>query len=104
MGKVMYGVNERRAVSGSPWDAGCSIVSRDSEYTRLFGAATQQEGCHPSNSSVSSRSAKREATRVDFEWTLGDPLLRSGWDQDRSEARRVGQEWVTTGRARGASF
>jgi len=91
MGKVMYGVNERRAVSGSPWDAGCSIVSRDSEYTRLFGAATQQEGCHPSNSSVSSRFDKREATRVDFEWTLGDHLLRFGWDQEimDSDSMRV---------------
>ncbi|HEY0310490.1 MAG TPA: TonB-dependent receptor [Luteimonas sp.] len=82
MGKAMYGVNERRALSGSPWDAGCSIVSRDSEYTRLFGPATEQEGCHPSNSSVSSRFDKREATRLDFEWTLGDHLLRFGWDQE----------------------
>ena len=82
MAKVMYGVNERSALAGSPWDAGCSIVSRDSEYTRLFGAATEQEGCHPSNSSVSNRYDERKATRLDFEWTLGDHLLRFGWDQE----------------------
>src|SRR5690606_26264651 len=76
------GVNKRSALSGSPWDEGCSIVSRDSEFTRLFGPATQAEGCHPSNSSVSSRYDEREATRLDFEWALGDHLLRFGWDQE----------------------
>src|SRR5690606_21437831 len=51
-------------------------------YTEIFGEKTQQEGCHPSNSSVSSRYDKREAARVDFEWTLGDHLLRFGVDQE----------------------
>ncbi len=82
MAKAMHGVNKRSALSGSPWDEGCSIVSRDSEFTRLFGPATQAEGCHPSNSSVSSRYDEREATRLDFEWALGDHLLRFGWDQE----------------------
>ena len=80
--KAMYGENERSATGGSPWDAGCSIVSRDSEYTRLFGPATQPEGCHPTNSSVSSRVDTRESARLDFEWTLGDHLLRFGADQE----------------------
>src|SRR3546814_7172312 len=78
----MYGVNKRSAIGGSPWDGPCSIVSRDSTYDELFGPAAIQEGCHPSNSSVSSRYDEREAARLDFEWTLGDHLLRFGADQE----------------------
>lgn len=80
--KAMYGVNERSATGGSPSDVDCSIVSRDSTYDELFGPATMQEGCHPSNSSISNRFDKREAARLDFEWTLGDHLLRFGADQE----------------------
>ncbi|HEY9541069.1 MAG TPA: TonB-dependent receptor [Luteimonas sp.] len=80
--KAMYGVNKRSAIGGSPWDGPCSIVSRDSTYDELFGPAAIQEGCHPSNSSVSSRYDEREAARLDFEWTLGDHLLRFGADQE----------------------
>src|SRR3546814_969690 len=80
--KAMYGVNKRSAIGGSPWDGPCSIVSRGSTYDELFGPAAIQEGCHPSNSSVSSRYDEREAARLDFEWTLGDHLLRFGADQE----------------------
>jgi len=80
--KAMYGVNERRAIAGSPSDVDCSIVDRDSTYDELFGPATMQEGCHPSNSSISNRFDKREAARLDFEWTLGDHLVRFGADQE----------------------
>jgi outer membrane receptor for ferrienterochelin and colicin len=78
--KAMYGVNKRSSLNGSAWDAGCSIV-------RLTGSNPafpdpSEVGCHPSNSSVSSRYDKREATRLDFEWTLGDHLLRFGADQE----------------------
>ena len=80
--KAMYGVNKRSATAGSPSDASCSIVSRNSSYTTVFGPRTQQEGCHPSNSSISNRFDEREAARVDFEWTLGDHLLRFGMDRE----------------------
>ncbi len=80
--KAMYGVNKRSATGGSPWDAGCSIVSRSGTYNALFPPATMREGCHPSNTSISSRYDKREATRLDFEWALGDHLLRFGFDQE----------------------
>ena len=73
--KAMYGLNERSSVSGSPLDGECSIVSV-AEQDR------SNEGCHPSNGSISSRFDKREATRLDFEWTLGDHLLRFGLDQE----------------------
>ena len=80
--KAMYGVNERSSISGSPSDASCSIVSRSGSYTEIFGEATEQEGCHPSNSSINNRFDKREAARLDFEWMLGDHLLRFGIDQE----------------------
>ena len=80
--KAMYGVNKRSATAGSPSDAECSIVSRNSSYTTVFGPRTQQEGCHPSNGSVSNRFDEREAARLDFEWTLGDHLLRFGMDRE----------------------
>ena len=84
--KAMYGVNERSAVSGSPSDAFCSIVTRSGSYTSRFGPETTPEGCHPSDSSISSRYDKREATRLDFEWTLGDHLLRFGLDQETMDS------------------
>ena len=80
--KAMYGVNKRSSTSGSPWDADCSIVTRSGSYTGAFGPATTPEGCHPTNTSISSRYDKREASRLDFEWTLGDHLLRFGADQE----------------------
>lgn len=84
--KAMYGINERSATGGSPWDADCSIVGRASTYTELFGPATMQEGCHPSNVSINSRFDEREAVRLDFEWTLGDHLLRFGVDQETMDS------------------
>ncbi|MCL6713099.1 TonB-dependent receptor [Pseudomonas sp. R2.Fl] len=80
--KAMYGVNKRSALSGTPLDSSCSIVTRSGSYTGAFGPVTTPEGCHPSNSSISSRYDKREASRLDFEWALGDHLLRFGVDQE----------------------
>ena len=75
LAKAMFGVNERSSTGGSPWDADCSIV-------REAGAARTDQGCHPSNSSISSRIDERKAARLDFEWTLGNHLLRFGADQE----------------------
>lgn len=79
--KAMYGVNKRSAFSGSPRDADCSIVSLGGTYTSLYGDPGP-EGCHPTNVSISDRADRREAARLDFEWTLGDHLLRFGADQE----------------------
>ncbi|SDQ35825.1 TonB-dependent receptor [Pseudoxanthomonas sp. CF125] len=73
--KAMYGVNKRSSLSGSPLDSECSII-------RVSGRPRGPEGCHPTNTSASSRYDKREAARLDFEWTLGDHLLRFGLDQE----------------------
>lgn len=73
--KAMYGENERSALSGSPLDGSCSSVFFPED-------AELNVGCHPTNTRVSNRYDKREATRLDFEWTLGDHLLRFGFDQE----------------------
>jgi len=85
--KAMYGVNKRSATDSSPWDADCSIVTRSSGYTKAFGPATTQEGCHPTNSSISSRHDQRKAARLDFEWTLSNHLLRFGLDQELMDSK-----------------
>lgn len=76
--KAMYGVNERSALGGSLRDDECSQIFL-SQYS---GSQPGRVGCHPTNSRVSSRFDEREATRLDFEWTLGDHLLRFGWDEE----------------------
>lgn len=79
--KAMYGVNERSSSSnGGPWDEVCSITSI-SAYEAAFGEV-EGVGCHPSDSSVNNRIDERKAARLDFEWTLGNHLLRFGWDQE----------------------
>jgi hypothetical protein len=80
--KALYGVNKRSAANSSNQDPDCSIVVRDSTYTALFGDETTPEGCHPTDGGINARLDKREAARLDFEWTLGDHLLRFGMDRE----------------------
>nr|WP_298122676.1 TonB-dependent receptor [uncultured Pseudoxanthomonas sp.] len=80
--KAMYGVNERSASNSSNQDPDCSIVTRSGSYTSRFGQETVFEGCHPTDVGISDREDKREAARLDFEWSLGDHLLRFGLDQE----------------------
>jgi len=80
--KAMYGVNKRSSDSFSQWDPYCSILDRDTTYTTIFGPKTIREGCAPSTSGISYRDDEREAARLDFEWTLGDHLLRFGADHE----------------------
>ncbi len=77
--KLMYGVNERSATSGSNMDADCSTYAHTA-YTN--GPKPDRIGCHPNNARVSTRYDEREASRVDFEWTLGDHLVRFGYDRE----------------------
>jgi outer membrane receptor for ferrienterochelin and colicin len=90
--KALYGVNKRSALSFSEsTDADCSIVTLSGDYVGAFGKPDERVGCHSSNSSISNRYDKREAARLDFEWTLGDHLLRFGADQEEmdSDSTRV---------------
>jgi len=84
--KAMYGVNKRSASNSSSQDPDCSIVTRAGSYTQRFGEETTPEGCHPTDVSIGTRHDKREAARLDFEWTLGDHLLRFGADREEMDS------------------
>ena len=84
--KAMYGVNERSSANSSNQDGDCSIVTRAGSYTSRFGAETTPEGCHPTDISIGSREDRREAARLDFEWTLGNHQLRFGMDREVMES------------------
>ncbi|MDH5833551.1 TonB-dependent receptor [Luteimonas kalidii] len=84
--KAMHGVNERSSVTGSPLDGVCTVFVRTADYDSENGEPDLPVGCHPTNSSISSRDDTREASRLDFEWTLGNHQLRFGVDQEILES------------------
>ena len=75
--KLMYGRNDRSSFGASPADADCNYVTRGSGVVDP-GVPL---GC-TNNSSVYDRKDKRKQARADFEWTLGDHLLRFGYDRE----------------------
>lgn len=75
--KLMYGENDRTSFSASPADADCNYVTRSSSVID----PGVPEGC-TNNSSVYDRDDLRKQVRADFEWSLGDHLLRFGLDRE----------------------
>lgn len=77
--KLMYGRNERQSKQGSPLDGSCNYV------TRAGGVVNPgvPVGC-TTNSSVYDREDTRKQMRADFEWALGDHLLRFGIDREEN--------------------
>ncbi len=75
--KLMHGRTERDNVTASPNDADCNFV------TRASGVADPGVplGC-TNNSTIYDRLDEREQTRADFEWVLGDHILRFGLDRE----------------------
>ena len=80
--KAMYGENNRNAFSRTSLDAQCSPVTADSTYSSIANTLGARLGCHPTNGTISSREDEREMARLDFEWALGDHLLRFGYDRE----------------------
>ena len=74
--KAMYGENERESSGVSLNDIDCTRY-RD----RRDDIGQGDVGCTTSGS-VTERLDTREAARVDFEWSLGDHLLRFGLDRE----------------------
>jgi outer membrane receptor protein involved in Fe transport len=78
--KALYGENEREFSRVSNNDIECNRV-RD-----LRTSPSRDVGC-TSTSSVTARLDNREAARLDFEWTLGDHLLRFGMDHETNTSQ-----------------
>lgn len=77
--KLMYGENQREAFTRSQLDLECNRVVRTSSVPAPPDGV--QLGC-TTNSTVFSREDVREQMRADFEWALGDHLLRFGVDHE----------------------
>ena len=77
--KAMYGENKRDYANYSQTDLDCNRVVSES------GIAPPgiPLGC-TTNSAVESRLDERKAGRLDFEWTLGDHLVRFGLDREEN--------------------
>ncbi|HET6431156.1 TonB-dependent receptor [Dyella sp.] len=77
--KLMYGRNERQADVSSQRDEECNRVAVSTGAPQPPGGLTP--GC-TSSSNIASRVDTRKQYRADFEWTLGDHLLRFGYDHE----------------------
>ncbi|MGN2252958.1 carboxypeptidase regulatory-like domain-containing protein [Frateuria sp. GZRe12] len=77
--KLMYGKNNREAFTRSQLDLECNPVAIDD--TTAVPPPGPQLGCSTSTR-VEKRNDERKQGRADFEWTLGDHLLRFGYDHE----------------------
>lgn len=75
--KLMYGKNEREAFTRAQSDFDCNPVRAVSGIVDP-GVPL---GCSPSTA-VQKRNDERKQSRADFEWTLGDHLVRFGYDHE----------------------
>jgi len=83
--KAMYGINRSRALVFSPADGPCpQVIIDNASYGATYTAMGRPPvSCHPStSSSVVDHHDEREAGRLDFEWSLGNHLLRFGLDRE----------------------
>ena len=88
--KAMYGINRSSSFLRSLADTQCDWVTYNNvSYGAVYRAMGQPAlGCHP-GSNVVSHEDERKVKRLDFEWTLGDHLLRFGWDHELMTTDRV---------------
>ena len=89
--KAMYGTNRSKSVVTSPSDEQCAQVIINSSYNAIYNDMGRPlVSCHPSSSaSVVDHHDEREVGRLDFEWTLGDHLLRFGLDTETMTTDRT---------------
>ena len=81
--KAMYGLNRSQSLARSTADDLCDRITFNSaSYNSTYNALGRPAlGCHPGGSVVNHHD-EREVARLDFEWTLGDHLLRFGLDRE----------------------
>jgi len=77
--KAMVGENKRDYSNKSQTDIECNRVVSEA----VIAPPGIPLGC-TTNSAVESRLDERKAARLDFEWTLGDHLLRFGLDREEN--------------------
>jgi len=77
--KLMWGRNQREAFAHSLRDDECNLVAASSDVPQ----PAIPLGC-TTNSTVIQRDDVRHQGRADFEWTLGDHLLRFGYDHEKN--------------------
>ncbi|MGP1666573.1 MAG: TonB-dependent receptor domain-containing protein, partial [Rhodanobacter sp.] len=77
--KLMYGSNERESFNRGLSDLDCNRVASDGK----IALPSVGLGC-TTNSAVSQRNDIRKQARADFEWTLGEHLLRFGFDHEQN--------------------
>ncbi|MFT4178604.1 MAG: TonB-dependent receptor, partial [Thermomonas sp.] len=80
--KALYGVNNRSSHAWTTLDAQCSPVTADASYSAIAATLGARLGCHPNNGTISKRDDEREMGRLDFEWSLGNHVLRFGYDRE----------------------
>jgi len=78
--KLMYGENEREAFTRSQLDLDCNYVAATNGFLSAHDPGVPL-GC-TSSSTVYDRNDTRKQGRADFEWTLGNHLLRFGYDHE----------------------
>lgn len=88
--KAMWGINRSKSLSYSPADLLCSQVVINTTYNPVYTAMGRPPvSCHPStSSSVVDHHDERRVGRLDFEWALGDHLLRFGFDREEMTTER----------------
>lgn len=79
--KIMTGRNARQAFNRSQLDIDCNYISATNAFLAIHDPLVPI-GC-TSSSTVYQREDVRRQSRIDFEWTLGDHLLRFGFDHER---------------------
>jgi hypothetical protein len=76
--KAMYGENNRSSDIHSLTDDTCSLVQDRREGSSFLGCT--------SNTAVIAREDDRQQYRLDFDWQLGDHLLRFGYDHENNQS------------------
>ena len=81
--KAMYGINESTSFGLSSADTLCDYVTyNNASWGDVYrGMGSPVLGCHPGGSVVEHED-ERKVKRLDFEWALGDHLVRFGWDHE----------------------
>ena len=82
--KLMYGENKRNRVQSSLMDENCNRVFDNRTASQGVPPSLQGDRGCTSSSQLESALDTRKAARADFEWTLGNHLLRFGLDREEN--------------------